>query len=106
MGLVLMQVKIIYFGMIRNALGTKNDNLDISSETTVRSLFEQLATRHGEAFRDHVLEVNASGALSLAPEAVVMLNGRNINTLQSLDTPLTGSAEIQIVVASPAAIGG
>ena len=101
-----MQVKIIYFGMIRNALGTKNEILNISTETTVRSLFEQLGTKHGEAFRDRVLEVNASGTLSLAPEAVVMLNGRNISTLESLDTQLTGSAEIQIVVASPAAIGG
>ena len=92
--------------MIRNALGTKNEILDISNKTTVRSLFEQLVTRHGEAFRDKVLEVNASGTLSLVPEAVVMLNGRNISTLENLDTQLTGSTEIQIVVSSPAAIGG
>ncbi len=55
-----MKIKLEYFAIIREITGIREEIVELPSESTVLDLLKVLAQKHGEKFRDYVLDT-ASG---------------------------------------------
>jgi sulfur-carrier protein len=88
---------IRYFADVRNLTGCEEEDWT-KAAPTLRALLDGLAAEHGAAFERKVLE---SGQLSQT--IIIMVNGRHVEHLAGLDTPL-GSDDV--VAVFPMVAGG
>lgn len=73
---------IRYFADIRPLAGCNEESWGTEA-ATLRELLFGLAERHGEPFRKRVLAGDAP-----SPTIILFVNGRNIEHLSGMDTPL------------------
>ena len=71
-----------YFAEIRQLTGREQQRFDRAAPT-VRGLLEELADRHGAAFRSRVLDGDR-----LSSTLIVFVNGQNVEHLRGIETPL------------------
>ena len=83
-------MKISYFALLRNAT-KKSQEVWSRPVGTVRDLLRDLAEEYGAEFARWVLK---DGELS--GFAIVLVDGRDVRSLQGLDTPLTPDSEVFI----------
>lgn len=88
------KVKVSYFGLVQNAVGLREEELQLPAGSSIRGMLEALGERHGNTFRYGVLTSDGK----LRPTTRVLLNGRDVEELGGLDTRLKGSAEVSITV--------
>ncbi|AKX93467.1 MoaD family protein [Neomoorella thermoacetica] len=89
-----MQVELLSF--LQRAAGESRVDIDAA---TVRELLAALSSRYGETFRRQLLTADGQLKAGIA----ILINGRNINFLQGLDTPLNPRDKATII---PPAAGG
>lgn len=91
-----------FYGVFRTAAKSSEVVLEVSDKTsTVRSAISQLvAKKEFEGLRLLLLEPNTSDP---RPNSLIMISGREINTLKGLDTELTENDELALL---PIAHGG
>lgn len=88
--------------MFRSAARSANIELELSSTTpTVRTAIDALALRSD--YRDLTQLLLDSQTSDPRPNALIMVSGREINTLNGLETPLLESDELSLL---PVAHGG
>ena len=88
--------------MFRSAARSANIELELSSTTpTVRTAIDALAS-HSD-YRDLTQLLLDSQTSDPRPNALIMVSGREINTLNGLETPLLESDELSLL---PVAHGG
>ena len=80
---------IKFFARIRSCTGEAERRID-GAPPDLRELLTTLARRYGPSFREAVLSGAELG------EAIIMVNGRNVQYLQGLDTPLAADDEVSI----------
>ncbi len=97
-----MQVRLKLYGVFRSAAKAGELNLEIpGQEATVRSAIERLVSQEGLGGLRSLLIDDASS--DPRPNALIMVSGREINTLNGLDTKLTVEDELTLL---PVAHGG
>ncbi len=97
-----MQVRLKLYGVFRSAAKASELNLEIpGQEATVRSAIERLVSQEGLGGLRSLLMNSASS--DPRPNALIMVSGREINTLKGLDTELTVDDELTLL---PVAHGG
>ena len=89
-------MKVLFFAYIRNY--TKTKQIEISGYDNLRDLLHKLCDLYGKEFTKKVFKGE-----TLSDEIIILVNGRNINFLQDLDTPLKEDDEISIF---PVVAGG
>ncbi|MBI2848679.1 MAG: MoaD family protein [Chloroflexi bacterium] len=95
------QFKIRYIGLIQNVVG-KREEVWSSRTTTVRGLIDSLAGRYGTELENAIM--TADGRL---PRYVkILVNGKDVEQLEGLDSKLEGTEEVSLVVAIPQMSGG
>lgn len=83
-----MKIKVKYFGVIRSLLcGKKEEEIDVSEDTTIKQLIHKLAEKHGEEFRYHFLEkgwdrLRDNIFISLDGERIARIRGNDQQTLE------------------------
>ena len=88
--------------MFRSAARSANIELELSSTTpTVRTAIDALALRSD--YRDLTQLLLDSQTSDPRPNALIMVSGREINTLNGLETPILESDELSLL---PVAHGG
>lgn len=97
-----MSVKVLYFGLIRNLSGLAEEAVTLPARATVRHLFDLLAQKYGAAFRDALLTAEGT----LLPNAIVLLDGKNILYANGLDTEITPESSTHILLTMTAIGGG
>jgi molybdopterin synthase sulfur carrier subunit len=97
-----MNVHLKLYGVFRTAAKTKELVIDIPGKTpTVKTVISRLVTQDGfESLKELLVDKETSDP---RPNALIMLSGREINTLQGLETPLTENDELALL---PVAHGG
>jgi len=75
-------MKVVYFALLRDATG-KNEEEWRAPAATVRELLLALCKRYGERFTRWVMRDGALWSL-----VIVLVNGRDVRSLQGMDTPL------------------
>jgi molybdopterin converting factor small subunit len=98
-----IEVKIIFIGLIQRVVGRREEAVVIPKETTLGGLIEKLVARHGQALEERLLENG-----ELAAHASVLINGRNAMTQGGLQAKLSDGSEsrVEIVVLGPPLMGG
>jgi len=90
-------VLIKYFADIRKLTGVEQQPWT-KAEPTLRSLLKDLAVQHGPAFEERMFKGDR-----ISSTVIIMVNGRNIEHLNGLETPL---APDDVVVIFPMVAGG
>ena len=80
-----------YFAYYRNDTGRKEERLP--APETVGALLRLLVSRYGKSMGEKLLSPDG---LSLGPDAIVLVNGRNIAHLDMLNTPLVEADTVSI----------
>ena len=86
-----------YFADIRKLTGCEAEPWNVAARS-LRDLVGQLGERHGAPLRDRVTERG-----ELSSTIIVLVNGRNVEHLRGLDTPLD---EDDVVAIFPMVAGG
>ena len=95
-----LKAKIAYLGYIRHIVGKKEEEINLEEGLTVQDLLVLLGRKYGGRFRNSI-QISDD---KLRSSVIVLINGRNINQIDGLNTKLIGEVEVQIVVMSP--LGG
>ncbi len=89
-----MRLRVRYIGSIGSIAGTRQDTLEIPEASSIQDVLNELKKRHGEEFVAELL--SNQGALREGIE--ILLNGRNVRDLQSLDTKISNDEdELQVI---------
>jgi len=97
----LRRVRVRYLGIIQRIVGTSEEEIEITPGTKVRDLLQILKKKYGGEMKN-ALEDNHM----LAANATILIDGRNAETIQGLDTLLEHAHDVQIVVMVPSSFGG
>ncbi|MCL2826561.1 MAG: MoaD family protein [Eggerthellaceae bacterium] len=84
-------MRVKYFATYRDITGCKDE--EIPAPGTVSELLAALALRHGKDMRARLLSPDSQ---ALGPDAIVLVNGRNIAHLGMLDAPLCEADAVSI----------
>lgn len=96
-----MKVRLKFYGVFRTAVGTSELVVEAAEPPTVRSVIMQLVSRKEyQSLKELLLE---SGTSDPRPNALIMISGREINTLNGLETEVTEKDELALL---PIAHGG
>lgn len=68
------QVKVLLHAMFKEIAGTREITQDLNSDTTLRTVLDELARKYGEDFKQVV--DSKTGQISL--DTLVMLNGQSV----------------------------
>ncbi len=97
----LQRVRVRYLGIIQRIVGTGEEEMEITRGARVRDLLQILKKRYGEEMKN-ALEDNHM----LAANATILVDGRNTDAIEGLDTSLEHAHDVQIVVMVPSGFGG
>ncbi len=100
-GTSLQRVRVSYLGIIQRIVGTSEEEMEIKSGARVSDLLQILKKKYGEEMKN-ALEDNHM----LAANATILIDGRNAEAFQGLDTLLEHAHDVQIVVMVPSGFGG
>ena len=97
-----MNIHLKLYGVFRTAAKTNELVIEVAEKNpTVKSAITQLVSRKGfEDLRQLLLE---EGSSDPRPNALIMVSGREINTLKGLETELNEGDELALL---PVAHGG
>lgn len=96
-----MQIRVRLFGVFRNASSIDSLEVDLPEKATIRRLVEELVNRVDRPeFEDLFLDRELNSPL---PNAVILVSGREIGSMQGLDSILRVGDEVAIL---PVAHGG
>jgi len=94
-------VTVSYFGAIQSLVPRRVEAVTLSARSTVRSVLEALAARHGAAITEALVGPDGD----LLPNTLLMLNGSNVLHREGLETVVEAGAALRVVVL-PAFTGG
>jgi len=88
-----VRVKVKFFTTLREIVGKKEEQIELSRSVTVEALLRQLSKTYGKDFEDYVYDElrNVRGHLHF------LVNGKSISTLQGFKTKLREGDQIAIL---------
>ena len=87
-------VHVSYLGLVRNVIGCREEEIEVTRGMTVGELVGKLVEKHGDPFRLSVLK----GGGELRSTALLCVNDRDIAELQGFETRLESGEKISVVV--------
>ena len=95
----MIAVKISFLSLLKDRIGVKELNMDLEDNSTVNDVFLKLFEKFGEDIK--TVLVKKTGELN--DHVVIMLNEKNIRSLDDLNTKIKNKDEITLL---PAIAGG
>jgi molybdopterin synthase sulfur carrier subunit len=95
----MIAVKISFLSLLKDRIGVKELNMDLEDNSTINDVFTKL----GEKFGDDIKTVLLKKTGDLNDHVVIMLNEKNIRSLDDLNTKIQNKDEITLL---PAIAGG
>jgi len=88
-----IRVKVKFFTTLREIVGKKEEQIELSRSVTVEALLRQLSKTYGREFEDYVYDElgNLRGHLQF------LVNGKSITALQGLKTKLREGDQLAIL---------
>lgn len=88
------RVQISYLGLVRNVIGCREEEVDLTPGSTVKELLDRLIEKHGDPFRQSVFRRDGE----LRSMAIVCVNDCDISQLQGFETRLGSGEKVSVVV--------
>ena len=95
----MIEIKINFLSLLADITKIKELNLSVHEKTTIKEILESLISKFGKEFEATILE----SPNSLSKYIILGLNGKDIRTLNNLDTSVNHRDEILLL---PAIAGG
>jgi MoaD family protein len=95
----MITVKISFLSLLKDRFGAKELNMDLEDESTIKDLFSKLFEKYGKDIKK--LLIKKTGDLN--DQVVIMVNEKNIRSLDKFDTKIHNNDEIIFL---PAIAGG
>jgi MoaD family protein len=95
----MIAVKISFLSLLKARIGVKELNLDLEDNATLNDVFSRLFEKFGENIK--TVLIKQTGELN--DHVVIMLNEKNIRSLDDLNTKIHNKDEITLL---PAIAGG
>jgi len=88
-----IRVKVKFFTTLREIVGKKEEEIELSRSVTVEALLRQLSKTYGKEFEDYVYDElgNIRGHLQF------LVNGKSITALRGLKTKLKEGDQVAIL---------
>jgi len=88
-----IKVKVKFFTTLREIVGKKEEQIELSHSVTVEALLKQLTKTYGKELQDYVYDElgNVRGHLQF------LVNGKSITALKGFKTKLNDSDQIAIL---------
>lgn len=96
------KVRVSYRWLLQNIVGQSSEEIETEKDTTVRDLLGMIAGRHGDDVR--VALLNSEG--KLRPTARILVDKRNIDSLDGFETIIPVASEISVEVMAYPPEGG
>jgi len=87
------KVTVRMVGVAKEAAGTPEQTLTIPSKSKVSTILQTLIEKHGDHFRDAILDPTTQTPVS----TIILLNGVETGNLQGLDTPVADGDTIVLL---------
>lgn len=87
-------VTVALFASLREIVGKKEIEIEVRENTNVREILELLGKRYAQEVLKRVLDEEQKG---LSRNYMILIDGRNIQLLDGLDTKLRGDERITIL---------
>lgn len=87
------KIEVAYLGLIKEAAGIGKEEISIPQQARVKELFEALI-EHRKGLMPRLFGKNAN---ALQPKVKVLLDDRDINEMEGLDTPLQNVSRVTLV---------
>jgi molybdopterin synthase sulfur carrier subunit len=91
----MIAVKISFLSLLKDRIGAKELNIDLEDNATVNDVFSKLFEKFGEDIK--TVLVKKTGELN--DHVVIMLNEKNIRSLDDLNTKINNKDEITLLPA-------
>ncbi|MBI5533934.1 MAG: MoaD/ThiS family protein [Deltaproteobacteria bacterium] len=95
-------IKVVYSGLLQQTFGLTEETIAIGAGSTARDLLLLLANKHGDWFREGMFV----GQGQLVPNAIVLVDGRDIRHRRGMDTAIGAPRSVEILLLPPATGGG
>ena len=95
----MIAVKISFLSLLKDRIGAKELNMDLEDESTINDVFVKLFEKYGEDIEKVLIKKTGD----LNDQVVILLNEKNIRSLDKLDTKIRNNDEIILL---PAIAGG
>jgi molybdopterin converting factor small subunit len=95
----MIDVKINFLSLLADITKIKQLNLSIQENSTIKEILDRLIIKFGKDFESKILDSPSS----LSKYIILGLNGKDIRTLNNLDTIVSNHDEILLL---PAIAGG
>ncbi len=95
----MIAVKISFLSLLKDRIGAKELNLDLEDESTINDVFTKLFDKFGDDIKNVLLKKTGD----LNDQVVIVLNEKNIRSLNELNTKIHDNDEIILL---PAIAGG
>jgi molybdopterin synthase sulfur carrier subunit len=95
----MIAVKISFLSLLKDRIGVEELNMDLEDNATINDVFFKLFEKFGEDIK--TVLVKKTGELN--DHVVIMLNEKNIRSLDDLNTKIQNKDEITLL---PAIAGG
>jgi len=88
-----IRVKVKFFTTLREIVGKKEEQIELSRSVTIETLLRQLAKTYGKEFEDYIYDElgNVRGHLQF------LVNGNSITSLQGFKTKLKEGDHVAIL---------
>ncbi|SET10269.1 molybdopterin synthase sulfur carrier subunit [Natronincola peptidivorans] len=96
----MMRVTVRVMGNLIGIIGCNSFVIKLDKNATIHDLLKKISELHGEKFKKEVLNQEGKG---LAPRYKILINGKNIKTMDYFDTVLENGQTIHIM---PPVAGG
>ncbi len=95
----MIAVKISFLSLLKDRIGVKELNMNLEDESTINDVFAKLFEKYGEDIEKVLIKKTGD----LNDQVVIVLNEKNIRSLDNLDTKIRNNDEIILL---PAIAGG
>ena len=97
-----MKARVRYVGLVRNAVGRGEEEIELPAEAQVKELLALLQQEHGDELRYSLLRPDGE----LRSTCHILVGDQDIDELQGLDTLVPPNGEVAVVVLVYPAEGG
>lgn len=93
----MLEAKVQFFGPVRGIVKKKHQVVVLDDGATLRGLLEELGRSNGPEFQRYIVMEGRT----LNPVLLVALNGRSVDQIGNLDTPLPQGSVLDVLLAVP-----
>ena len=89
-----LKVKVQFFAAVRELVGTREETVELTEQSTVSALLEALVKRHGERLKDYLYDPKTG---QIRPSIQLLVGDRPVSVTGGMSSVLSEDAVFAII---------